>query len=50
MTVSVGEEIVFLPGTEEEKKNPWMGSEDNLDVLNKSDDTAETGVELQPKI
>ena len=41
VTVSVGEDIGFLPGTEEEKMNPWMGAlEDNLDVLNKSDDTA----------
>jgi len=39
-TVSVGEDIGFLPGTEEEKMTPWMGAlEDNLDVLNKSDDT-----------
>ena len=37
-TVSVGEEIGFLPGTEEEKMTPWMGAlEDNLEVLNKSD-------------
>ncbi|MBR2961006.1 MAG: PhoH family protein [Burkholderiaceae bacterium] len=35
-TVSVGEEIGFLPGTEEEKMLPWMGAlEDNLEVLNK---------------
>ena len=41
VTVSVGEDIGFLPGTEEEKMSPWMGAlEDNLDVLNKSDDTA----------
>jgi PhoH-like ATPase len=40
-TVSVGEDIGFLPGTEEEKMTPWMGAlEDNLDVLNKSDDEA----------
>ena len=39
VTVSVGEDIGFLPGTEEEKMTPWMGAlEDNLDVLNKSDD------------
>jgi len=38
VTVSVGEDIGFLPGTEEEKMTPWMGAlEDNLDVLNKSD-------------
>src|SRR6185295_24154 len=36
VTVPVGEDIGFLPGTEEEKMNPWMGAlEDNLDVLNK---------------
>ncbi len=39
VTVPVGEDIGFLPGTEEEKMNPWMGAlDDNLDVLNKSDD------------
>ena len=39
VTVPVGEDIGFLPGTEEEKMHPWMGAlEDNLDVLNKSDD------------
>jgi PhoH-like ATPase len=33
-TVPVGEDIGFLPGTEEEKMSPWMGAlEDNLDVL-----------------
>lgn len=35
VTVPVGEDIGFLPGTEEEKMTPWMGAlEDNLDVLN----------------
>ena len=39
VTVPVGEDIGFLPGTEEEKMTPWMGAlDDNLDVLNKSDD------------
>lgn len=39
-TVPVGEDIGFLPGTEEEKMAPWMGAlEDNLDVLTHSDDT-----------
>ncbi len=34
VTVPVGEDIGFLPGTEEEKMAPWMGAlEDNLDVL-----------------
>jgi PhoH-like ATPase len=38
-TVPLGEDIGFLPGTEEEKMTPWMGAlEDNLDVLNKTDD------------
>ncbi len=39
-TVSVGEEIGFLPGTEEEKMLPWMGAlEDNLEVLNHLDNS-----------
>ncbi|MFO1346342.1 MAG: PhoH family protein [Rhodocyclaceae bacterium] len=41
VTVPVGEDIGFLPGTEEEKMTPWMGAlEDNLDVLNKTDEGA----------
>jgi len=41
VTVPVGEDIGFLPGTEEEKMTPWMGAlEDNLDVLNKPDEEA----------
>ncbi len=45
VTVPVGEDIGFLPGTEEEKMTPWMGAlEDNLDVLNKSEvDAGEWG-------
>ncbi|MBY4898053.1 PhoH family protein [Cupriavidus sp. AU9028] len=40
-TVPVGEDIGFLPGTEEEKMQPWMGAfDDNLEVLQKSDDSA----------
>jgi len=40
VTVPLGEDIGFLPGTEEEKMTPWMGAlEDNLDVLNASDDS-----------
>jgi PhoH-like ATPase len=40
VTVPIGEDIGFLPGTEEEKMTPWMGAlEDNLDVLNASDDS-----------
>ena len=34
-TIPVGEDIGFLPGTEEEKMTPWMGALlDNLEVLN----------------
>ena len=41
VTVPVGEDIGFLPGTEEEKMSPWMGAfDDNLEVLNKSDNEA----------
>ena len=37
-TVSVGEDIGFLPGTEEEKMGPWMGAlDDNLEFLSKGD-------------
>lgn len=40
-TVSVGEDIGFLPGTEEEKMGPWMGAlDDNLEVLGKTDGAA----------
>ena len=38
-TVPVGEDIGFLPGTEEEKMQPWMGAfDDNLEVLQRNDD------------
>ena len=37
-TVSLGEDIGFLPGTEEEKMGPWMGAlDDNLEFLAKGD-------------
>lgn len=40
-TVSVGDDIGFLPGTEEEKMGPWMGAlDDNLEVLGKTDTSA----------
>jgi len=43
-TVSVGEDIGFLPGTEEEKMTPWMGAlTDNLEVLTVSDEGGEWG-------
>ena len=39
-TVPLGDDIGFLPGTEEEKMQPWMGAlEDNLEVLNRGVDT-----------
>lgn len=38
VTIPVGEDIGFLPGTEEEKMTPWMGAlMDNLEVLNKTE-------------
>jgi PhoH-like ATPase len=41
VTVPLGEDIGFLPGTEEEKMGPGMGAlEDNLDVLNATDEQA----------
>ena len=43
-TVSVGEDIGFLPGTEEEKMTPWMGAlTDNLEVLTNPDDGGSWG-------
>lgn len=39
VTVPVGEDIGFLPGTEEEKMTPWMGAlMDNLEVLTQGED------------
>jgi PhoH-like ATPase len=41
VTVPVGEDIGFLPGSEEEKMGPWMGAlDDNLEVLARSDASA----------
>jgi PhoH-like ATPase len=41
VTVPVGDDIGFLPGTEEEKMGPWMGAlDDNLEVLARSDASA----------
>jgi PhoH-like ATPase len=43
-TVSVGEDIGFLPGTEEEKMTPWMGAlTDNLEVLTHTEDHGSWG-------
>ncbi|HEX5313303.1 MAG TPA: PhoH family protein [Gammaproteobacteria bacterium] len=39
VTVPLGEDIGFLPGTEEEKMTPWMGAlMDNLEVLTTSEE------------
>ncbi len=44
VTVPVGEDIGFLPGTEEEKMTPWMGAlMDNLEVLTDPDVGGEWG-------
>ncbi|MGI9302553.1 MAG: PhoH family protein [Gammaproteobacteria bacterium] len=44
VTVPVGEDIGFLPGTEEEKMTPWMGAlMDNLEVLTSSDEGGDWG-------
>lgn len=44
VTVPLGEDIGFLPGTEEEKMTPWMGAlMDNLEVLTKSEEGGEWG-------
>ncbi|NHC08132.1 PhoH family protein [Azonexus fungiphilus] len=44
VTVPVGEDIGFLPGSEEEKMAPWMGAlEDNLEVLTHTDDSSPYG-------
>lgn len=43
-TVPVGEDIGFLPGTEEEKMTPWMGAlMDNLEVLSDSSEGGSWG-------
>ncbi len=45
-TVPVGEDIGYLPGTEEEKMQPWMGAlEDNLEVLMQGQGGAAAGGE-----
>jgi len=44
VTVPVGDDIGFLPGTEEEKMTPWMGALiDNLEVLAETDVGGEWG-------
>jgi PhoH-like ATPase len=42
VTIPVGEDIGFLPGTEEEKMAPWMGALlDNIEVLTNSEESGE---------
>ncbi len=44
VTVPVGEDIGFLPGTEEEKMTPWMGAlMDNLEVLSNTHENGDWG-------
>lgn len=44
VTIPVGEDIGFLPGTEEEKMTPWMGAlMDNLEVLTSNEFGGEWG-------
>lgn len=44
VTVPVGEDIGFLPGTEEEKMTPWMGAlMDNLEVLTQTEENGNWG-------
>jgi PhoH-like ATPase len=44
VTIPVGEDIGFLPGTEEEKMTPWMGAlMDNLEVLTHSAEGGDWG-------
>jgi len=44
VTIPLGEDIGFLPGTEEEKMEPWMGAlQDNLEVLTQSQEGGNWG-------
>jgi len=44
VTIPLGEDIGFLPGTEEEKMEPWMGAlMDNLEVLTHSQEGGSWG-------
>ncbi len=44
VTVPLGDDIGFLPGTEEEKMEPWMGAlMDNLEVLTQSEEGGDWG-------
>ena len=49
VTIPLGEDIGFLPGTEEEKMEPWMGAlMDNLEVLTQDAAKAATGAAPPP--
>ena len=49
VTIPLGEDIGFLPGTEEEKMEPWMGAlMDNLEVLTQDRAKAATGAAPPP--
>ncbi len=49
VTIPLGEDIGFLPGTEEEKMEPWMGAlMDNLEVLTQNARKAATGAARPP--
>ncbi|MEJ7137229.1 PhoH family protein [Amphibiibacter pelophylacis] len=44
VTVPLGEDIGFLPGTEEEKMGPWMGAlDDNLEFLTRGNAAGDWG-------
>jgi PhoH-like ATPase len=44
VTIPLGEDIGFLPGTEEEKMEPWMGAlMDNLEVLTRNEEGGNWG-------
>jgi PhoH-like ATPase len=44
VTIPLGEDIGFLPGTEEEKMEPWMGAlMDNLEVLTQGQEAGNWG-------
>ncbi len=51
VTVPVGEDIGFLPGSEEEKMTPWMGAlMDNLEVLAQYKQNAQASEIIKSKI
>lgn len=51
VTVPVGEDIGFLPGSEEEKMTPWMGAlMDNLEVLSQYKGNSQANEVIKSKI